>query len=161
MTEGDLSFSPTAFIISHHLLKMHQTFAFGNPPLLSQLLLFFFFFFLPRFYQRVAFDIRPWAEIKKRHIIPSGLFPVTHETHLFVNADDAHVCQPDKLECLNWWWACLCPAVSGNRNLALKPAAKQERENGSVVFVYVVLGRITSPQVRVLGSAGCLATDHP
>lgn len=78
MTEGDLSFSPTAFIISHHLLKMHQTFAFGNPPLLSQLL---FFIFLPRFYQRVAFDIRPWAEMKKRHIIPSGLFPVTHLRH--------------------------------------------------------------------------------
>lgn len=34
MIEGDLSFSPTALIISHHLQKMHQTFAFWNPPLL-------------------------------------------------------------------------------------------------------------------------------
>lgn len=42
MTEGDLFFSPMAFTISHHLLKMHQTFAFGNPPLLSQLLFYFF-----------------------------------------------------------------------------------------------------------------------
>lgn len=80
MTEGDLSFSPTAFIISH-LLKMHQTFAFGNPPLLSQLL-----YFLLRFYQRVAFDIRPWAEMKKRHIILSGLFPVTHLRHTCLSA---------------------------------------------------------------------------
>lgn len=35
MFDRDLSFFPTALIISHHLQKMHQTFAFWNPPLLS------------------------------------------------------------------------------------------------------------------------------
>lgn len=151
MTEGDLFFSPTAFIISHHLLKMRQTFAFGNPPLLSELLLFFASFLSTCCNWHQA---KGWNEEAAHHTLRT-FSSHTLETHVFVNAG---VCQPDKLECLNRWWACWCPAASGNRNLALKSAAKQKRENGSVVLVYVVGGQITSwrtpPQLRVLGSAG-------